>query len=100
MKLVGLMSLTDDQQEIRKIFEQSHIQIYSELDIHGHTADSLRHYGWWPAEGGQPIYSQLYFAIISREEAAGLLDKVEKFNAQREGLHPVRAFIVDVEKMI
>lgn len=39
MKLIGLMSLAQFRDQVRKLFEKHDVQIYSEVEITGHTAD-------------------------------------------------------------
>ena len=101
MKLIGLMSLEGDKDQIRAVLERNHVHIYSELDIVGHTADTLRQYGWWPSTGASKnIYSTLYFTIVAEELAAAVLGEIENMPRRAESGHPPRAFQVNIEKMV
>ncbi len=100
MKLIGLMSLEGFRDEIRSILKKHDVHIYSEVEIIGHTAATLKQHGWWPSEESDAIYSTLYFAIVSADKADGVFHDIERYNAEHDLRHPPRAFLVDVEKMI
>ena len=100
MKLVGVMTLESNRDKIRKLFEQHEVKIYSEVEITGHTQDTIRSYGWWVFERNDiPVYSDLFFVILPDQKADEVLDIFR--NWQNEELeHPPRAFVVSVEEMI
>ncbi len=100
MKLIGLMSLENFKEEIRNVLKRHEVHIYSEVEIVGHTADTLRQHGWWPSEKSDAIYSILYFAIVSADKADGVMRDIKAFNEVNKGEHPPRAFVVNVEKMV
>lgn len=101
MKLIGLMSLTTFKDQIRKVFEKHQIQIYSEVDVTGHTTETIEQYGWWHLEKDLPAYSTLYFAILADEKAAAIMRDIETtFGNQDDIQFKPRAFQVAVEKMI
>jgi hypothetical protein len=99
MKLIGIMNLDTDQPAVRKLFEKHGVQIYSEMDITGHTVTTLEKYGWRPSRD-VPVYSSLCFAIISKERADGIMDEISQLSEKDDSGHPIRAFQVDVERMI
>jgi hypothetical protein len=99
MKLIGIMNLEDDKARVRKLFEKHGVQIYSETDITGHTVDTLERYGWRPSTD-VPVYSSLCFAIIPKERAEEIMEEISRMSQTDESGHPVRAFQVDVERMI
>jgi len=100
MKLIGLMSLENFKDEIRGILKRHDVHIYSEVEIVGHTAETIRQHGWWPSEESDAIYSTLYFAIVSADKADGVMNDIQNYNAKSDLLHPPRAFLVNVEKMV
>jgi hypothetical protein len=59
MKLIAIMSLRSDRDKVREIFEKHDVEIFSELDIEGHTRATLKEHGWWPTRGAVPNYSTL-----------------------------------------
>jgi hypothetical protein len=100
MKLIGIMSLASDQQKVREVFERHDVEIYSEVDIKGHTKETLRQYGWWPSTKDAPAYSVLYFAILAEPRADEIMTEMEALAHPGDSVHAIRAFQVDVEKMV
>jgi hypothetical protein len=76
------------------------VQIYSELDVNGHTSDSIRRYGWWVFDKQSAINSVLFFAIIAKEKADGIMAGIMKLKKEFDPDHPPRAFQIDVEKLV
>ncbi len=100
MKLIGLMSLNTFKEKIRKVFEKHQVHIYSEVDVTGHTAETIDRYGWWHLEKDIPAYSTLYFAILADDKAAGIMQEFETTFQVDDITFKPRAFQVAVEKMI
>lgn len=100
MKLIGLMSLNTFKDQIRKVFEKHQVQIYSEVDVTGHTAETIDRLGWWHLEKDIPAYSTLYFAIIADEKAAEMMQAFKTTFQDSDTEFKPRAFQVAVEKMI
>ncbi|NIV94900.1 hypothetical protein GWN42_19435 [candidate division KSB1 bacterium] len=101
MKLIGLMSLAQYRDQVRKLFEKHEVQIYSEVEITGHTVDTIKNYGWWVFEkDGIPMYSTLFFAVIPGEKALEIMENINGLQEDWDPKHPPRAFQVNVEKMV
>ena len=101
MKLIGLMSLAQYRDRVRKVFEKHEVHIYSEVEITGHTVDTIKKYGWWVFEkDGIPMYSTLFFAVVPEEKAAEIMEHITSLKEEWDPNHPPRAFQVDVEKMV
>lgn len=102
MKLVALMCLECYKDKVHKLFQRSEVQIYSEVDITGHTSATLDRHGVWFSDSADdiPQYSKLYFAIVPKEKAAGMMKNIDQLRDSCDPEHPPRAFQVDVEKMI
>ena len=98
MKLIGIMSLDKDKKRVRKLFEKHGVQIYSEMDIAGHTLSTIEKYGWWPSTD-VPAYSSLCFAVILDDRASEIMDEISETAETDASGHPIRAFQVDVERM-
>jgi hypothetical protein len=95
------MSLAQFRDQVRQLFEQHEVQIYSEVEITGHTADTINTYGWWVFEkDGIPMYSTLFFAVVSDGKAAEIMESITSVREEWDPNHPPRAFLVDVEKMV
>ena len=101
MKLIGLMSLAQYRDHVRQVFEQHDVQIYSEVEITGHTSDTIKKYGWWVFEkDGIPMYSTLFFAVLADEKADEIMKAIGSLKGDWDAEHPPKAFQVDVEKMV
>lgn len=100
MKLIGLMSLAQYKDQVRKLFEKHQVHIYSEIDIVGHTADTIKRYGWWSFEKELPMYSHLFFALVPKEIADEIMTDIQCLSEECDPEHPPRAFQIDVEKMV
>ncbi|MFO7653044.1 MAG: hypothetical protein R6X25_04400 [Candidatus Krumholzibacteriia bacterium] len=100
MKLVGIMSLRESRTAVRRLLENHGLQIYSETEILGYTRGTIAQYGWFAAPRDAPSYSTLYFAIVPDEEAEAVFSAIESLARDDETGHPVRAFLVPVERMV
>ncbi|MBN2433574.1 MAG: hypothetical protein JXQ27_19060 [Acidobacteria bacterium] len=100
MKMIGLMSLEKDKAQLRQIFEENNVQIFSEMEITGHTLNTITRYGWAASTQDVPMYSSLCFAIIPELEAHAVMDEIQAMARRDTSGHPIRAFQLDVEKMI
>lgn len=101
MKLIVLMSLSMYREQVRKLFEKHKVQIYSEIEITGHSSDTIQKYGWWVFERSNvPMYSTLFFAVIAKEKADEIMNDITCLKDECDPNHPPRAFQIDVEKMV
>jgi len=100
MKLIGVMSLKAYRDHVRKVFEKHDIKIYSELEITGHTTDTIKRYGWWSLDTDVPLYSTMYFAIVKKEKADALMNDISCLEGECDPDHTPKAFQIDVEKMV
>jgi hypothetical protein len=101
MKLVGIMSLAQHRDQVRDLLRGQGLQIYSEADILGHSTETIASIGWFAASRPTPDYSTLSFAIVPDENADQVCDAIAGLReSMGETDHPVRAFLVPVERMI
>ncbi len=100
MKLIVLMSLNEYKEQIRKVFVEHNVEIYSEVEVTGHTAETIRRYGFWHSEKDLPLFSTLYFALVPKEKADEVMNDLEKKDWESDIGRPPRAFQVDVERVI
>ena len=101
MKLVGIMSLEEHRQQVRDLLRDQGLQIYSETDILGHSTETIARIGWFAASQPIPDYGTLTFAIVPDENADAVYQAIVDLRAGMGDIdHPVRAFVVPVERMI
>lgn len=102
MKLVAIMSLEQDADTLRQLYREHHIKIFSETDIRGyplqehHEARDLP----WFGRMHNPVYSELTFAFVEPEQADELLDAIVAYNDEHTSDHPIRAFLMPVERAV
>ena len=99
MKLIGIMSLESDLQEVKEIFDNHDVQIFSETPIKGHTKRTIERFGWAP-DTRVPFYSVLCFAVIDRMRADDIMKEISARSEMEKSDHPIRAFQLDVEQML
>lgn len=100
MKLIGIMSLQEDRGAVRELLRDRGVSIYSETEIFGHSTETIARFGWFSTPHESPAYGSLSFAIVPDEEAESLFTAIGEFQRQQDTEHPVRAFLVPVDKMI
>jgi hypothetical protein len=101
MKLVGIMSLKAQRDQVRDLLRDQGVQIYSETDILGHSTETIARIGWFAASPASPEYSTLCFAIVPDENAEAVFDAIAALrDGGSDAEHPIRAFLVPVERMV
>lgn len=101
MKLVVVMSLEACADDLRAVYQNLGIPIFSETDIRGfyhheHLVDPSNWFGKLDA----PAYSRLAFAIVDDDQAELLLEAIRAHNETHGRAHPVRAFSLHVEQSV
>ena len=100
MKLVGIMSLTEDRTMVRDLLRDQGVQIYSEIEILGHSTESISTIGWFATSEELPEYASLCFAIVQDDNADSVFAAISALPEHENSDHPIRAFLVPVERMI
>ncbi|HKJ34877.1 MAG TPA: hypothetical protein VKA34_23845 [Balneolales bacterium] len=104
MKLVALMCIAEYSKDLKKILVKVNVPVFSEIDIDGFRMDTDKSIeeNWFTATKMASIYSSLYFAFVNEAKAENLFKAVEEYNKQQNGdnLHPLRAFLLNVEKQL
>ena len=95
MKLVFLTYLEDDDALVTRELASLGVPVFSRLPLEGH-GQGVR--GWYGDVA--PYRSTMVFVVVPDEEAARLLEAVERWPAGQDPRHPVRAFQVDVERAV
>ena len=100
MKFIGIMSLMEDRENVAALIKEHGVQVFSEADIVGHATGTSGNFGWFTTPQETPEYSSLCFAVLSKDNADALFDAITARQATDPGSHPIRAFIMPVERMI
>jgi hypothetical protein len=99
MKLVGIMSLKENRNVVRDLLRSQDVQIYSETEILGHSTESIASIGWFATGEESPEYSTLCFAIMRDANAESVFAGIEGYVRDHPSDHPLRAFVVPIERM-
>lgn len=98
MKLIIVVGPNSFDGEIKNIFEESEIQIYSRSDITGHSnkGDYNLSENWFAISNGYQK-SIVFFSFTEEEKAKKVLEAANLFNGTLKSKSQLRAFIMSVE---
>ena len=102
MKLVAVMSLEAYRDDLHRIYRDHQIRVFSEIDIEGYhhrQTPPATAVGWFAASMS-PAYSTLTWAFLPETQAGDLLGAIERYNADNDLDHPVRAFQMPVDTAV
>lgn len=101
MKLFIATLLKDYQEDIRKLFKDAKIQIFSSAEITGYKNNQVPNLlEEWFAAGEEHFDSVIIFSFTADENAIQGMKMVKEYNEINKNNFPVRAFIVPVEQSI
>lgn len=101
MKLIIVLGVKEHENDIKKMFSDSKIPIFSKVDVEGIKSkeDQLDLTNWFGSEIDSDL-SIMFFAFIANGNAEMLFDKVKEFNANENCVAFVHAFQMPVEKYV
>ncbi len=101
MKLLVVMSIEAHANEIRKLFVEHQVPVYSEAPIQGFRLQAQEPQpDNWFAHGHVQVYSSLIFAFVPADKAHELLDAVRDLSRSLGDQNPLRAFQLSVDTFI
>ena len=88
--------------ELANIFESIQIDAYSEMDVEGFMkqTDGKINLSNWFGSNRKPYDYMVSFAFLEEEKADELLNRIDQFNQSIEGISPINAYIVGIEKFV
>jgi len=95
VKLVILSLLEDDIEMLHALLRVHGVMAYSELPVEGHGAGTTGWYGEIP-----PYRSRMVLSFMAAAPAEALLDAVAACTECKDSRHPVRAWMVEVERAV
>ena len=102
MKVVIVLCVKSFQDDLNKIFKESDITAYSEVDVKGISrkpCDTCEELNWFAPS--QNYYESIaVFAFVEEDKGNVLLENVDKFNETVECCSPVHAFMLGVDKFV
>ena len=101
MKLLIVTCLNELLADVKKIFNEAGIDVFSTTDIigyrNGQTENILAD---WFASGDEQADSVMFFTFTTESKAARSIELIVKYNKSLKENFPARAFMLDVEKSI
>lgn len=99
MKLFVVTCLKEYLEDVRDIFRQAAISVFSVTDVSGfkgnHHRDLLSD---WFASGGADFNSSMIFSFTDAASAEHAMELIKAFNEKSDPGFPVHAFIIPVEQ--
>ena len=88
--------------ELEQLLESIHVDAYSEIDVEGFmkNADGNSSFSNWFAAKENPYNYMVSFTFLAEEKANELLYRISEFNNSIEGMSPINAYIIGVEKSV
>jgi hypothetical protein len=102
MKFVIIQSAEAYHHELEQIFEEIHINSYSEMSVDGFMKSVEGNNGIsnWFGSAKHPYNYIISFTFLEDKKADELLKRVKKFNEEIEGISPINAYISAIEKYV
>lgn len=101
MKLIIVLGIKEHENDIKNIFSNSNIPIFSKVDVEGLKSkeNQLDLTNWFASDVDADL-SIMFFAFISNGNAELLFNSVKKFNANENCVAHVHAFQMPVENYV
>ena len=102
MKIVAVLGLKDYEEQLKKLFNDIKIPVFSEIDIKGFriSDDQDSAVNNWFGHPEKSMVSVLHFVFLESTQAERVLKAIEEFNALSDIERPVHAYMLDVDKMV
>lgn len=102
MKFVIIQSAEAYHHELERIFEEIHINSYSEMPVDGFmkNADGNSDISNWFGSSKNPYRYFISFTFLEEERANELLGRIKEFNTETDGVSPISAYIAGIEKFV
>lgn len=102
MKFVIIQCVKAYKDELKQIFRSIQVDAYSEMDVEGFmkNADGTSDYSNWFGSTKNPYDYMVSFSFLAADKAEELLKRVDDFNNTIQGMSPMNAHIVGVEKSV
>jgi len=102
MKFVVIQCAEAYHHELAQIFEEIHINAYSEIDVEGFmkNVDGNAEISNWFGSVKKPYKYMVSFTFLNEDKSDELLLRIEKFNKEIEVISPINAYVVGVEKFV
>ena len=103
MKLIVILCIEEHTPDVRKIFAEQKVPIYSKIESKGYkNREFLADKSNWFSHGGNGTFSEVFFSFVPAEISNNLLDAVEHYNQEHPNAknYPLHAFELDVTRTV
>ncbi len=102
LKIVIIQCAEAYHHELQQIFEEIHINTYSEMPVDGfmESADGNSDISNWFASSKNPYRYIISFTTLEENKANELLDRIQQFNGEIKEISPISAYISSVERFV
>ena len=102
MKFVIIQCVKAYHPELQQILQSVSIEAHSEIDVEGFmkNADGTCDYANWFGSQRNPYNYMVSFTFLAEDKAGELLNRIREFNNGIEGMSPINAYIMSVEKFV
>ncbi|MDT9546459.1 MAG: hypothetical protein HQ516_04120 [Chlorobium sp.] len=100
MKFLAIMGHEETRPQVRKLFQQYRVHMFSNIAIRGCNCqrNEMESMPWWPSDESLGTYSSLCFAILEAAKAEEIMAEIERNPIAVDKDFPARAFLMNVEK--
>lgn len=102
MKFIIIQCVKAYHPELEQLLRSIHVHAYSEIDVEGFmkNADGNSSFSNWFAAEENPYNYMVSFTFLDEDKASELLQRIREFNDGIEGMSPINAYILGVEKYV
>lgn len=102
LKYVVIQCAEAYHHELEEIFNEIQITSYSEIPVDGFMkgADGTAEISNWFGSSKHPYRYIMSCSFLEAEKADELLERIKDFNNDAEGIRPINAYVMPVEKYV
>lgn len=102
LKYVVIQCAEAHHHELEEIFNEIQINSYSEIPVDGFmkSADGNAEISNWFGSSKNPYRYIMSCSFMDEEKANTLLERIKEFNKEAEGISPISAYVMPVEKSV
>jgi hypothetical protein len=102
LKYVVIQCAEAHHHELEEIFNDIHINTYSEIPVDGFmkSVDGTSDISNWFGSSKHPYRYIMSCSFLEEEKADQLLERIKEFNEEAEGISPINAYVMPVEKFV
>ena len=103
MKLIIILCIEEHTPEVKKIFKEQKVPVYSKIDAKGYkNREYFPDVSNWFSHGGDGTFSEVFVSFVPEIMSSNLLAAVERYNKEHPNAknYPLHAFELDVNRAV